>query len=184
LENVFEYEPVGVGGCSEGVASGTVVYSASAGGCIGLISSGISGQESVFFDASENGNEAENGNDVFFVTAAKLVGEDYDKGYDVYDAHVCGSVGVPCLVEPVSLPSCSSGDSCKAAPSLQPEIFGPAPSATFSGVGNVTEESKPKAKGKPRKRKTKGSKRAKRTKGRGKRARRAKRSPFGVGGER
>ena len=138
LEDVFEYEPVGMGSCSEGVASGTVVYSASSGGCVGLISSGISGQESAFLDASENGD------DVFFVTAAKLVGSDYDKGFDVYDAHVCGSEGVACVSEPVLAPPCSSGDSCKAAPSPQPEIFGPAPSATFSGVGNVSEETKPK----------------------------------------
>ena len=32
-----------------------------------------------------------------------------------------------------------SGDSCKAAPSLQPEIFGAPPSATFSGAGNLLE---------------------------------------------
>ncbi len=152
LEDVFEYEPVGMGSCSEGVASGIVVYSGSSGGCVGLISSGISGQESAFLDASENGD------DVFFVTAAKLVGSDYDKGYDVYDAHVCGSEGVACVSEPVLAPPCSSGDSCKAAPSPQPEIFGPAPSATFSGVGNVSEETKPKAKTKKKKSKSKKSK--------------------------
>ena len=165
LEDVFEYEPVGVGGCGGGVASGMVVYSGSSGGCVGLISSGISGEESAFLDASENGD------DVFFVTAAKLVGSDYDKGYDVYDAHVCGSEGVACVSEPVLAPPCSSGDSCKAAPSPQPEIFGPAPSATFSGVGNVSEETKPKAKTNKKKIKKTKKEKKKRSKRAAKRAR-------------
>ena len=60
-----------------------------AGGCVGLISSGTSSSESAFYDASENGD------DVFLMTTSRLVGEDYDKGYDVYDAHVC-TTAVPC----------------------------------------------------------------------------------------
>ena len=104
------------------------------GGCVGLISSGVSGEESAFFDASENGD------DVFFVTAAKLVSADYDNSFDVYDAHVCGAESVGCVSEPVSSPPCSSGDSCKAAPGPQPEIFGPAPSATFSGRGTWSKK--------------------------------------------
>jgi WD40-like Beta Propeller Repeat len=136
LEDVYEFEPEGVGDCSPSVASGTDVYVGQlagrfVGGCVGLISSGTSGSESAFYDASENGN------DVFFNTTGKLVGEDYDNGYDVYDAHVCSSA-VPCKVMPVVPPPCESGDSCKAAPSLQPGIFGPPSSATFSGAGNVS----------------------------------------------
>jgi hypothetical protein len=128
LEDVYEYEPAGVGDCM--TASAT--FSVRSGGCVNLISSGTSSQESDFYDASENGN------DVFFITASKLVGADYDTSFDVYDAHVC-SAAVPCVSEPVSPPACTSGDSCKAAPSPQPEIFGAAPSATFSGTGNVVE---------------------------------------------
>jgi hypothetical protein len=127
LEDVYEYEPTGVGGC----VAGGAMWSERSSGCVNLISSGTASAESAFYDASENGD------DVFFITTAKLVGEDYDKGYDVYDAHVC-SGAVPCGVVPVSSPPCTSGDSCKAAPSPQPEIFGPTPSATFNGVGNVT----------------------------------------------
>jgi hypothetical protein len=126
LEDVYEYEPVGVSECEVG----GVTFSERSSGCVSLISSGTSSAESVFYDASENGD------DVFFATTGKLVGEDYDKGYDVYDAHVC-SASVPCKTVPVLPPACTSGDSCKAAPSPQPEIFGPAPSATFNGVGNV-----------------------------------------------
>ena len=153
VEDVYEYEPEGLGSCATGSSSGNSVYEParafevegrtgeSFAGCVGLISSGTSSQESAFFDASENGD------DVFFITEARLVGADYDNAYDVYDAHVCGSEGVPCTAEPVSSPPCDSGDSCKAAPSPQPEIFGPAPSATFTGAGNALEEpAKPAAK--------------------------------------
>jgi hypothetical protein len=130
VTDVYQYEPVGVGGCT----AGDVTFSERSYGCVDLISSGISDSESVFMDASENGN------DVFFITTAKLVRQVYDTAYDVYDAHVC-SASAPCLsVRPVSPPPCNSGDSCKAAPSPQPEVFGPAPSATFSGVGNMSKE--------------------------------------------
>ncbi len=133
LEDVYEYEPVGTGGVS-GCTEASLTFSQRSAGCVDLISSGTSASESVFLDASETGD------DVFFITAGKLVPEDYDAAYDVYDAHVC-SVTVPCVTEPVSPPPCTSGDSCKAAPSPQPEIFGPTPSATFSGVGNVASSS-------------------------------------------
>jgi DNA-binding beta-propeller fold protein YncE len=126
LEDVYEYEPAGVGSC----VVGSVTFSERSDGCVSLISSGTSSTESAFYDASEDGG------DVFFITKAKLVSEDYDAGSDVYDAHVC-STAVPCAPVPVSAPPCDSGDSCKAAPSPQPEIFGPAPSATFNGIGNV-----------------------------------------------
>ncbi len=147
LEDVYEYEPPGVGDCN----SASPTFGERSRGCVSLISSGLSGSESAFMDASENGD------DVFFATGSRLTPEDYDTSYDVYDAHVC-STTVPCRAVHVVPPACSSGDSCKAAPSPQPEIFGPAPSATFSGTGNVLEEAK---KGKV-KRKVKPKKHAKR----------------------
>ena len=116
--DVYEYEPGGVGSCG------------GPGGCVSLVSAGTSSEESVFMDASESGN------DVFFLTAARLVAQDVDTSLDVYDAHVC-SQAAPCVSEPVLPPACSSGDACKAAPSLQPAIFGAPASATFSGSGNV-----------------------------------------------
>ncbi len=135
LEDVYEYEPEGTGNCTSTTATATDVYVKElaghpVGGCVGLISSGTSSSESAFYDASENGD------DVFFDTTSKLVGEDYDKGYDVYDAHVC-TTAVPCKQTPILPPPCTSGDSCKAAPSPQPELFGPTPTATFNGVGNI-----------------------------------------------
>ncbi len=162
LADVYEYEPVGTGSCSQG----SVTFSGRTVGCVSLISSGQSASESVFFDASETGD------DVFFITTGRLVSEDTDTSYDVYDAHVC-TTAVPCVAAPVSSPPCTSGDSCKAAPSPQPAIFGATPSATFSGVGNVSEETavktaKHKSKTKAKKSKAKSKKKKKRKKGRSK----------------
>jgi hypothetical protein len=123
--DVYQYEPPGEGNC----ASSSPTLGPRSGGCVSLISSGSSGQESAFLDASESGN------DVFFLTAAKLSPQDTDSSYDIYDAHVCTS-GSPCLTAAVTPPDCTTADACRAAPSPQPSIFGPPSSATFSGLGN------------------------------------------------
>ncbi|HWX43929.1 MAG TPA: hypothetical protein VNY52_01240 [Solirubrobacteraceae bacterium] len=132
-EDVYEYEPPGVGG-SAGCTTAAATYVASAAGCVSLISSGTSAEESAFMDASAIGN------DVFILTAARLTSRDVDTSLDMYDAHVC-SGGAPCVSSAVSPPPCSSGDSCKVAPSPQPAIFGAPSSATFSGAGNVAPSS-------------------------------------------
>ena len=135
-EDVYEYEPVGVGSCD----SSSSTFHESADGCTSLISSGTSAKESAFLDASEGGD------DVFFLTAAKLVSADTDTAYDVYDAHVCGS-GWACVSEPALPPECVSADSCRAAPAPQPGIFGAPSSATLNGEGNVAvEPARPAAK--------------------------------------
>ncbi len=137
VENLYEYEPEGVGNCEGTVAGASQVYERQTGGCVGLISSGTSAQESVFLDASENGD------DVFFMTTSQLVPQDLDSAYDVYDAHVC-SVASPCSSSAVAVPpACTTADSCRAAPVPQPAIFGPPPSATFSGTGNLAPEVAP-----------------------------------------
>src|SRR5581483_10003297 len=126
-QDVYEWEPSGVGGCS--AASAT--FNERSGGCVGLISSGTSAEESGFLDASEDGG------DVFFLTFSKLQPQDYDNALDVYDAHECTSAA-PCF--PVAVPqppACSTADACRAAPVPQPAIFGAPSSATFSGAGNV-----------------------------------------------
>jgi hypothetical protein len=119
LVDVYEYEPTGVGSCTTSE------------GCVQLISSGTSGEESVFLDASANGG------DVFFITSSQLTGQDDDTAYDVYDAHVCTSA-TPCEQPPVSPPPCSNGESCKPGQTPQPTIYGAPASATFSGAGNLT----------------------------------------------
>lgn len=96
-----------------------------------LISSGTSNEESAFLDASESGS------DVFFLTTAKLLPQDYDNAYDIYDARTCTSVS-PCFAPaPGTPPPCETSDSCKTAPTPQPAIFGAPASATFSGAGNL-----------------------------------------------
>jgi hypothetical protein len=125
-QDVYQYEPPGMGDCS----SASVSFSASSGGCVALISSGVASGESAFADASESGD------DVFFLTNEQLVEKDVDTALDLYDAHVCSSA-VPCTEEAQSPPPCTTAESCRAAPSPQPTIFGAPASATFSGEGNV-----------------------------------------------
>ncbi len=132
-EDVYEYEPEGVGSCqSPGYGqSASDVLVESAGGCVGLISSGTSSEEAAFLDASEGGG------DVFFMTLSRLTPQDVDTSVDIYDAHEC-TVAVPCAPAPVAVPpSCATADSCKSAPALQPAVFGAPASETFAGSGNV-----------------------------------------------
>ena len=94
-------------------------------GCVGLISSGTSGEESAFLDASESGN------DVFFLTASRLVPQDLDSALDVYDAHVC-SASSPCLARrrrPAAGAVCERRMRAGGAGAAQPGVFG-APSST------------------------------------------------------
>lgn len=128
-EDVYEYEPPGVGDCSRS----STTFSAGSGGCVGLVSSGTAAEESAFIDASAGGN------DVFFLSTAKLSALDTDSAYDVYDTHVCEAAS-PCAAPPAASPrACTTADSCRAASSPQPEIFGAPPSQTFSGAGNLTQ---------------------------------------------
>jgi hypothetical protein len=121
--DVYEYEPAGVGDCTTSSARFVAVSN----GCVGLISSGTSKQESGFLDASENGN------DVFFLTYAQLSHRDTDSILDVYDARVGG--GFPEMPSP---PVCE-GDACQS-PVSAPEDPTPG-SLTYSGPGNPTPPS-------------------------------------------
>jgi len=125
-EDVYQYEPEGLAGCT----SSSATFSAKSGGCVSLISSGSSEKESAFLDASESGG------DVFFLTAAKLLPQDVDTSFDVYDAHECTAES-PCLPPlPSGHAPCGSEAECRgASPSLP--TFGAPSSTTFSGAGNV-----------------------------------------------
>jgi hypothetical protein len=125
--DVYEYEPPGIGDCT----AVDVTFSPRSGGCVGLISSGESAQESAFLDASENGD------DVFFLTTSQLSSQDFDDDYDVYDAHVCGAEGVACAPVVTPPPTCTTEASCKPAPTPQPTLYAPPASATFNGPGNL-----------------------------------------------
>jgi hypothetical protein len=145
-EDVYQYEPEGVPAgdhaCSSAIQSGTQVFRPAHGfeveaekgeagaGCVALISSGSSAEESAFLDASQDGS------DVFFLTSAKLSSQDVDASYDIYDAHECSS-GAPCSSAPVASPPCDTEASCKPSPSPQPSLYGLPSSATFAGPGNA-----------------------------------------------
>ena len=124
-QDVYEFEPPGVGSCGEA----SPLFFVSSGGCLGLISSGASPEPSTFLDASENGN------DVFFVTTSRLVGEDFDQSADVYDAHVC-SAESSCQPPPPPPPVECAGDACQP-PVQAPDDQTPG-SLTFQGPGNLT----------------------------------------------
>jgi DNA-binding beta-propeller fold protein YncE len=116
-EDVYEYEPGGTGSCE------------SSGGCVGLISSGASDRESVFLDASENGD------DVFFATATPLVAADTDPSLDIYDAHVCTTAS-PCLQYPSgSSEQCETANECRPGTVSPPSVNVPA-TARYTGPGN------------------------------------------------
>jgi hypothetical protein len=123
VENVYEYEPSGEGGCQ------------GEGACIGLISSGTSESESAFLDASTNAS------DVFFLTAQSLVPQDRDSSFDVYDAHVCEPTS-PCVTPPtVTATACEreGGEACQPSFTPQPPFATP-PSVTISGSSNLVEQ--------------------------------------------
>lgn len=142
-EDVYQYEPNGVGSCID------------SGGCVGLISSGTGNTSSVFLDASESGN------DVFFMTEDELVPTDTDGSPDIYDAHVCEAAR-PCIVPSVpAKEECAGSESCKGASAAPPGMPAPPASSSFSGPGNAAKEVlgtktvQPKPKPKPLTRKQK-----------------------------
>jgi DNA-binding beta-propeller fold protein YncE len=99
-EDVYEWEKAaGREACEQ---LGADLYVATAGGCLSLISSGESPQDSEFTDAAADGR------DVFFVTNAGLLQQDPGL-FDVYDARIGGGVPPP----PSPMPNCL-GEACKA----------------------------------------------------------------------
>jgi len=132
-EDVYEWQrAAGQTDCEE---RGAELYVASAGGCLSLISSGESPQDSVLADASPSGD------DVFIKTASSLLPQDPGL-VDIYDARVGG--GFP---EPQAVSSCE-GEACQG-PLSAPDDPTPA-SAAFQGAGNVHEVSNKCHKGKVR----------------------------------
>jgi hypothetical protein len=134
-EDVYEWEKAS--GAKECEEKGAGLYAPSAAGCISLISSGESPQDSEFLDASSLGD------DVFFTTNASLLPQDPGL-IDVYDARAGG--GLP---PPPPPPEPCEGETCQSA-SAPPNDPTPA-SASTRGPGNATQKPKPRcAKGKAR----------------------------------
>ncbi len=109
VQDVYEWERDGSGECRE------------QDGCVYLFSNGFESSTSSLLDASANGN------DVFFVTRDRLVPEDQNEDYDLYDARVDGVLSV-------APPECA-GTACQGPPAPPPAFATPA-SVTFNGVGN------------------------------------------------
>jgi sugar lactone lactonase YvrE len=116
-QDVYEWEEQGKGSCT------TATY---AGGCIYLLSSGKSPVPSFFIDASASGDDA------FIITRERLVGQDQDSLYDVYDARVGG--GLASQNQPAQPPLCE-GEGCLPSAASPPQGQS-AGSAGFSGPGD------------------------------------------------
>jgi len=131
--DVYQWEPTGVGDCT--ASSGGASVSRSAGGCVSLLSSGTGEDEAVFLDASASGD------DVFFLTPARLSVLDKDTELDAYDARVDG---VAATLPPDT--ECL-GEACQPA-AIAPNDPTPA-SAGFRGQGDPKQSARKRcAKGK------------------------------------
>jgi hypothetical protein len=93
-------------------------------GTLSLISSGTSNADNLLVGTTPSGN------DVFFVTAQRLVGWDLDDARDIYDARVGG--GFP---EPRPTDEICEGEACRSAGTGAPENTG-AGTAVFQGADN------------------------------------------------
>lgn len=113
VEDVYEYEPDGLGSCRE------------APGCVFLISGGTGTFDSNFLDMDPSGTNA------FFTTTDRLSPRDTDELYDLYDARIEGGLAS----ETESLTSECHGEACQSPASPAP-LTTPS-SVSFVGAGNV-----------------------------------------------
>ncbi len=124
--DVYEWEAKGKGSCDSEAQNG---------GCLFLISTGTSTEPSYFSDASESGN------DVFIFTTQKLVGQDKDDLYDVYDARVGGGIAAQNPMPPAPC----EGEACLGAGTAPTAQQGRGTS-TFAGPGNTKPKKQKKKK--------------------------------------
>jgi hypothetical protein len=127
VEDVYEWEAKGTGGCARAL------------GCLALISSGQGEVASYLYAMSADGH------DVFFQTKEKLVGMDVEGSPSLYDARVGG--GIP---EPTPPAPCQ-GDACQGVGTLPPAL--PSPASIGGGEAGGEPSSSPPsscAKGKHR----------------------------------
>jgi Tol biopolymer transport system component len=107
--DTYEWEAQGTGSCD-------AAHAVAQGGCLYLISTGRGDEPQMLADASADGNE------VFFFSRSRLVGQDADDQMDIYSARVDG--GLPAQNAPPSPPLCE-GEACKGAPSVAPQSHSP-----------------------------------------------------------
>ena len=120
VEDVYQYEPQGIGGCAR------------AAGCVAMISSGSEPLDSNFVTVDASGKN------VFFTTRARLVATDSDELFDLYDAREGGGFSAG------KSPGECRGEACQPSPS---PVVAPAPSSIgYEGSGNVKSCKKGKVK--------------------------------------
>lgn len=141
VEDVYQYEPDGVGDCTE------------ADGCVALISSGRGSTDSNFIAADATGKN------IFFSTRDQLALKDKDDLMDLYVAREGGGFAAESEGEKEEC----QGEACQP-PYSPPNDPTPA-SLNFSGAGNVGEKQPGKHKKKHPKKKHKKKKHAKKGKG-------------------
>jgi hypothetical protein len=125
-QDVYEWEREGSGSCTAGTGAD--------GGCIYLLSGGVSSSYSWLVGASASGD------DVFIATRAQLTPEDDNETFDLYDARVGG-------VPPAPKVACSAGE-CPGTPGSAPGFATPS-SVLYGGAGNLALSAPVKAAGKP-----------------------------------
>jgi hypothetical protein len=129
VENVYEYEPEGLGSCDTEAEN-------SAKGCVQLISSGESEHESAFLDASEDASN------VFFLTDSRLTAWDTDSSLDIYDARICKPSAADPSPEPCTPPPPTKQPPCTAEECRPPAMpVSPLPGAASnvpSGSSNLS----------------------------------------------
>ena len=130
--DVYEWTREGTNGCSRQSEGFAEIDS----GCLALISSGQSADNSRLIDVTADGH------DVFFATSQSLVPQDPGL-IDIYDAREGGGFAPP----PSPAPGCE-GEACQGP--LAPPSDPTPGSATYHGPGNIA-----KAKGRKRKKKRK-----------------------------
>ncbi len=138
-QDVYEWEAPGAGSCTESAPS----FSPQDEGCLNLVSTGESPQDSELLDASPDGR------DVFFKTGSSLVSRDPGQ-FDVYDARVDGGFPPP----PPPTPPCE-GEACQGPPPPPAELT--PSSSTFRGAENPAPQ-KPARCAKNRRRVVRGGK--------------------------
>lgn len=131
-EDVYEWERSSSrAGCE---ALDAERYAPAFDGCLSLISSGSSSQDSEFLDADPSGAN------VFFATGQSLLPQDPGQ-IDVYDAREDGGLPTP----PIPGPECEGRAACQGQTSPAPSVSTPA-SSTYEGSGNLTPNACPKGK--------------------------------------
>jgi hypothetical protein len=122
--DVYEFERPGSGSCTVATASPSL----EADGCVYLLSSGKSSDDSHLLDASADGTN------VFISTRSQLVGWDKDERFDIYDSRVGG--GFP---EPSPSPLPCEGEVCKGPGQGAPSGARPG-TVNFVGAGNQAHD--------------------------------------------